>query len=258
VLEDWHAALRRIERTIEVKRAMGRPERDIAGNRFNRANVLTEFSGHLGEARAELEALLDVYAGDPARSSSVLSSLANLFNRLNDIPQAVELERRALALREQLPDPRDRAISHNNLAIYLNRIGTPAALAESARHQPAALAHRLAAGLGHDLQTSLRNYAIRFRCARARAAGIDLAVPRLAELLADPAFRPLGLWLDQRGVDRAELQQAIDQALDQARQRAEQMDAEPDTPPAAPPEPSASPLRTLGRAIGRLFGRGKG
>ena len=53
--------------------------------------------------------------------------------------------------------------------------------------------YQLAAGLGRDLQTSLRNYAIDFR--RAHAASTDLAVPRVAELLADPAFYPLDQWL---------------------------------------------------------------
>ena len=119
---------------------------------------------------------------------------------------------------EQLPDPADRAISHNNLANYLERHGTPSALAESPRHQLAALIYRLVAGLGQDLQTSLRNYAIDFR--RAHAAGTELAVPRVAELLADPAFHPLEQWLRQRQVDVAELQAAVDQRLEQARQAA--------------------------------------
>jgi hypothetical protein len=47
----------------------------------------------------------------------------------------------------------------------------------------------LVSGLGQHLQTTLRNYAVRFR--RAHDAGTELLVPRVAELLADPAFRPL-------------------------------------------------------------------
>ena len=116
------------------------------------------------------------------------------------------------------PLPSDRAISHNNLANYLDRSGTPAALAEAPRHRLASFIYQLVAGLGQDLQTSLGNYAIDFR--RAQAAGTPLTVPRVAELLTDPAFRPLDNWLRQRQADVAEVQAAVDQALDMARQAA--------------------------------------
>ena len=199
------------------KRALERPAEDIAATRMNRANVLRKL-GRFGEAKAELEDCLQVFQNDPARRARVLSSLADLFDEQGDVAQAITQERRALALCEQLPDPGDRAISHNNLANYLERSGTPSALAESPRHQLAALIYRLVSGLGQDLQTSLRNYAIDFR--RAHAAGTELAVPRVAELLADPAFRPLDDWLRQRQADVAEVQAAVDQVLDQARQLA--------------------------------------
>jgi hypothetical protein len=117
-----------------------------------------------------------------------------------------------------LPDPESRAISHNNLALYLERSGAPSALAESPRHRLAALIYLLVAGLGQYLQTTLRDYAIDFR--RAQAAGTLLTVPRVADLLADPAFRPLDDWLRQRQADVAEVQAAVDQALDMARQAA--------------------------------------
>ncbi|HWX43345.1 MAG TPA: hypothetical protein VN345_19540, partial [Blastocatellia bacterium] len=55
---------------------------------------------------------------------------------------------------------------------------------------------------------------------RAQSAGTTLTVPRVAELLADPAFRPLADWLRQRQVDLDELQGVVDQFLDQARQAA--------------------------------------
>ena len=44
--------------------------------------------------------------------------------------------------------------------------------------------------------------------------------PRVAELLADPAFHPLEQWLRQRPVDVDELQTGVDQLLEQVRQRA--------------------------------------
>jgi hypothetical protein len=172
--------------------------------------------GRFGEAQVELEACLPVFVNDPAKRAAVISSLANLFYNRGDVSQAINQEHRALAFREQLPDPRDRAISHNNLATYLERSGTPSALAEAPRHRLAALVYRLVAGLGQSLQTSLGNYAIDFH--RAQAAGTQPAIPRLAELLADPAFRPLDEWLRRRGVDVDELQAAVDQFLEKARQ----------------------------------------
>ena len=72
--------------------------------------------------------------------------------------------------------------------------------------------------MGQNLQASLRNYAMDFECAR--ATGTKLVVPRVAELLADPAFHPLEEWLHKRQVNMDELQAALDQSLEQARQAA--------------------------------------
>ena len=220
-LNDWESALRRTDAVLEVKRALQRPAEDIARNRMNRAVELGRLR-RFGEAKAELEECLQVFQNDPARRARVLGSLADLFDEQGDVPQAIVQERRALALREQLPDPSDRAISHNNLANYLERSGTPSALAESSRHQLAALVYRLVSGLGQDLQTSLHNYAIVFR--RANAAGSPLVVPRLDELLADPAFHPLKEWLRLRQADVADVQAAVDGFLEQARQLALKQD----------------------------------
>lgn len=217
--KDWESALRRLDATLEVERALKRPAEDIGATRFNRANALGRLH-RFGEARAELESCLPLFQNNPEMNAKVLGSLANLFDEQGDVAQAIIQQRRALALCEQLPDPADRASSHNNLANYLDRHGTPPALAESLRHQLAALIYRLVAGLGQDLQTSLRNYAIDFR--RARANGTTLVVPRVTELLADPSFDPLDQWLRQRQMDVAELQAAVDQFLAQARQAAEQ------------------------------------
>jgi tetratricopeptide (TPR) repeat protein len=215
--KDWEPALRRIDDMLEVKRALERPAEDIAGGRTNRAIVLRHL-GRFGEAQTELEVCLQVFQNNPTGSSVVLSSLAALFDDQGDVVQAITQERRALALCEQLPDPYACAISHNNLADYLEHRGTPSALAESSRHQLAALIYRLVAGLGQHLQSSLRNYAVRFR--RAQAAGTLLTVPRVAELLADPVFRPLDDWLRQRQVGVAEVQAVVDRALDMIRQAA--------------------------------------
>jgi tetratricopeptide (TPR) repeat protein len=214
---DWESALGRLDTVLEVKHALERPAEDVAADRFNRATVLLRL-GRFGEARAELEDCLQVFQNKPKERAAVLSSLAGLFYEQGDVPQAITQERRSLSACEQLPDPEDRANSHHNLAIYLARQGTAPSLAESTCHRLADLMYCLVAGLGQDLQTSLHNYVIIFR--RARAAGNEVAVPRVAELLANPAFHPLDLWLRQRQVNPAELQMAVDQCLEQARQAA--------------------------------------
>jgi tetratricopeptide (TPR) repeat protein len=218
-MEDWPACLRCMDETLEAEHALGRPVEEIARKRVNRATVLMRIPGRMDEAKAELEACLTLFESDPATSATVLSSLAAVLKRQDDIPQAIIQERRALAIREQLPNPADRAISHNNLANRLERSGTPSDLAESSQHQLASLIYNLVAGLVMSLKTSLNNYAIRFR--RARAAGSVLAVLRVEELLADPAFAPLAQWLSKREVPIDQLQSAVDQHLDQARQDGE-------------------------------------
>lgn len=213
--EDWNSALRRLDAVLEVKRALQRPEEDIARDRTNRANVLKNL-GRFAEARAELEACLALFQNNPASSAKVLGSLANLFVTQGDVAQAITQQRRALALREHLFDPSDRAISHGNLANSLERQGASSALAEASCHELASLIYFLVSGMGQHLQTWIHNHAIRFR--RANAVGTVLAVPRVAELLADPAFHPLDQWLRQRQVDVAELQAGIDQLLEQVQQ----------------------------------------
>lgn len=215
--EDWASALRRLNAVLEVKRALERPAENIGGTRMNRANVLKNL-GRFNEARAELEACLPLFQNKPDLSQKVFSSLADLFSRQGDVAQAITQERRALALCEQLPDPADRAMSHGNLTTYLERQGIPSALAEARRHDLATLIYFLVSGMGQHLQTWVNNYAIRFRSAH--AAGTELAVPRVDQLLADPAFAPLDQWLRKRQVPLDKLQSDVDQFLAQARQAA--------------------------------------
>jgi hypothetical protein len=74
------------------------------------------------------------------------------------------------------------------------------------------------------LETTAQNFGqpgelIRFRSAH--AAGAVLTVLCVAELIADPVFRPLDQWLRRRQVNPAELQAAVNQFLEQARQEDE-------------------------------------
>lgn len=217
--ENWSAALPHLEALLAVKRGLGRPEEDIAGDRMNRANVLRKLN-HYDEVQSELEACLAILQHDPAASARVLNSLAGLFAQQGDVNAAIQQARRALALCEHLPAPHERAISHHNLAIYLERKASATAMSTAPYHQLAGLLYRLVAGLQQDLQSSLNNYAVPFL--RAHAADRDYAVPRIAELLADPAFQPLAQWLSQRAVDLDALQATVDELLEQARQAARQ------------------------------------
>jgi hypothetical protein len=80
----------------------------------------------------------------------------------------------------------------------------------------AALVYQVVARLGEHLKTSRHNYSFDFGLAH--AAGTELVIPRVAELLDDPAFAPLEQWLRLRQVDTTELQAAVDQFLEQVRQ----------------------------------------
>lgn len=211
----WPRALRHLEFALQLELQIGQPEEAIAATRVNRANVLIHLK-RFNEARAELEGCLQLFQGNWGRCASIRSLLAVLSYKQSDIEQAIVQERRALALRDQEQDPKERAISHNNLANFLGRSGSAALVAESSRHQLAALAYRLVAGLGQHLQTSFLSYVVCFH--RAHAAGMGLPVPSLAELLTGPAFRPLEEWLREQREDLVELQAALDEILEQARQ----------------------------------------
>lgn len=215
--DDWKKALAQYDAILEVKRGLKRPDEDIAIDRVNRAVVLAKLDC-FPEARRDLEACLTIFQSDTTRRAAVLSSLSSVFAAQGDLQEAIHQQRRALAIREQLPNPRDRAISHNNLAIYLERSGTPLMFEQSAHHRLAAFVYQLVADLGQDLTIARQNYAVCFR--RAREAGTTLLVPRIIDILADRAFHPLAEWLQGRGVSVEEVQRQVDEALKVAQQLA--------------------------------------
>ncbi len=216
--ENWESALSRLETMLGVEQTLQHPAEDIVNTRINRANVLKKISGRQDEAKAELEACLLLCQKNPAARATVFSSLASLFDKQDDITQAIAQAGRALALRNQLPDPAERVISHGNLCIYLERRRFPEDFTASGRNLLAALLYCLVIDHGQHLQITFHNYTIRFR--HANANGEALAVLRIADLVADPAFAPLEQWLRQRQVSLDALQAAVDDALDKARQAA--------------------------------------
>lgn len=203
----WQACLDILGEIEEVKRGLGASEHELARVRFNICGPLLRL-GKLAEAKAVLEGCLDIFrrAEDVTREANALSALADVWSRLGDPHQALAVERCALALRDRLPDPGNRAISHYNLALYLHATGSPA---EAGPHQLADLAYCLVTGL--DPRGSLHNLAIRIREAAARGDRYDL--PRLADLLATPTLAALRAFLTDRGVPIPNLQADIDARL---------------------------------------------
>jgi tetratricopeptide (TPR) repeat protein len=210
-LEHWQPCLDLLGETEQVQRALGTGEHDIAITRLNRCYPLRKL-GKLDEARAVLEGCLEIYrrVGDVTREARALSGLAAVWNALGDPRQALALERQVLALRERLPDPGYRAISHNNLANFLHATGAPD---EARAHQLAALVYRLVTGL--DTRSWLRYLADRIREAAAQGERFDL--PRLAAVVEAPAFAPMRAFLQERGADLPGLQARIDEIV--AKQR---------------------------------------
>jgi tetratricopeptide (TPR) repeat protein len=171
--------------------------------------------GRLDDAQQVLEASLRVFqdAGDAMAQSTALFALADLWDERGDQTQAIALGRQALAVRNHLPDPMDRASSHANLGKYLETTGQTQA---SQAHQVADAAYLLLTGHGQHLATWLDNLKIRRR--RAAETGDEVLLPPLAEVLNQPEFEPLARFLAQNGVEPAGVQAQIDALLDQARQ----------------------------------------
>ncbi len=210
---DLESALAIVEMMIETKQMLGRPPEDLALDRFNRANAWAAL-GHHGVAKTELEDLLPLFQYDAGMRAIVLSSLADLLDQQGDVAQAINLQRRALVIFEQMPNPEDRARSHAKLSSYLVSTGTPPAVREALLHLIAAILYRVAAGLERELQGSAANYVTLFLVAGSTPEG--KVVPRVSDLLADPAFHPLEQWLRQRKVNLEEFQAAVDRFLKEA------------------------------------------
>lgn len=212
---DWLSALGRLDATLEVQRILCRSEEELNVTRFNRANVLLRFPDRLDEARAELETCLVLFQNNSDIRAKVQRALADLHYQQNDLPQAVAQVRRALVLKTS-PDPVESFVLHANLALYLVRLDPSSNFTEASRHQLASLLYCFVAGLNHNLQTLLNQYASTFH--HSQATGTAPVIPRVAELLADPAFASLAAWLSERKVDVATLQIEIDMLLEQVRQ----------------------------------------
>ncbi len=212
-LERWQPCLDLLAESEQAERDLGETEQKLARTRFNQYGPLTRM-GRLNEAQDILESCLAVFGKEEAIAgqAGAASGLADVWNERGDTRQAAGLERQALVLRNRLPDPADRAISHGNLAAYLEKAGQRP---QAARHELAAGSYFLLCGHGQHLAIWRRNLAIGIR--RAAQAGQCYELPRLADLLADPEFDALQHFLTANRVDPADLQSDLDQLVDQVR-----------------------------------------
>ena len=131
-LERWDACLTLLAEIEQTEREMGASQQEQARARFNQYTPLMKL-GRLAEAQRVVEECLavDREAGDLSGQASDLSALASIWKERGDLAQAIALERQALSIRNRLPDPSDRAISHQHLAFYLENTNK---LEDSMRH----------------------------------------------------------------------------------------------------------------------------
>ena len=214
-LKRWEACLSVLTEIEEIQRGLGEGELELARTRSNRTGPLVRL-GRLDEAQQVLERCLSTFreAGDLPAESKVLLALAGLWDERGDPEQAVDLQRKALAVCNRHSNLEDRSISHGNLAEILDRLG---ASEEAARHRLAAIVYHLVMGHGQFLARQVCNLAISMR--QAAASGESYELPRLAELLARPEFEPLQRTLTERNVGPDELQAGIDEIIEEVRRR---------------------------------------
>ena len=228
VFENWQGCLDLLKESESAKRALGENEVGLARTRFNQYGPLLRL-GQLDEAQRVLEGCLSVFrsAGAVANEARCLSALADLWDERGEIGEAIALERVALDVRNTLPDPGDRAMSHGNLSNYYRRAGQHV---ESLSHDLAAGVYFLATERRDHLATWVHNLKLTAR--EALASGDRYTLPRLDDILAEGEFATLRQFLDNRGVDRAALQAELDRLMEQAHEQASSSAAVPgDLPP---------------------------
>jgi len=210
-LERWQTCLNLLDEQEKVKRERGESEHEIARTRVNQHRPLIKL-GRITKTKEVLQKCLEIFraAQDIVFESKALSGLALVWDRNDDVPQAIELERAALDLKNGLPDPGDRAISHQSLWYYLEKFGQ---VEEAKEHLLAALAYRLVIKV--DLRKSVGNLAFSIRQSALRGGQFEL--PRLADLLVTQKFSAFARSLAERDVDLDGLQAKIDEVVEQVR-----------------------------------------
>ncbi len=156
-LEQWQTALELNDAVAKIKVTRGADAVELARTRFNDYFPLLRLN-RFQDARALLEycRAIQEQAHQTVELGRTLSALADLEEQEGNRAAAVGYEKLAFRYRYQAAQPEDIAISHNNLAEYLQRAGAP---------QNEWLAHQLAGGIirvqisSGMLTTSINNLA---------------------------------------------------------------------------------------------------
>ena len=167
----WETALNLGAEILRLRVERGAEPVELASVRFNDCVPLIRLE-RFGAAREVLEACRSAFeqAGEVGNIGKALGGLADLEDKQQNLREAVGFEEIALRYAYQAGDPGDCAISHNNLANYLERSGAAA---------DRVLVHHLAAALiffqtgSGGLSTTLQNLA---------KAGLLDAPPTFAEV----------------------------------------------------------------------------
>ncbi|MDP3589062.1 MAG: tetratricopeptide repeat protein [Methylobacter sp.] len=207
--ENWQGCLDLIQETVDLQKARSDSEHEQARRLFNSYGPLLRLE-RFDQAQAVLEKCLEVdkKADDLAGQASDLSALADLWDERGNHLQAIALERQALALRERLDDPQDRAISHGNLANYLAKAGDYPACAA---HSLALVIYCILTGHRQGLKTALSNHVIAIK--EAAETGASYRLPLLQELARQSEFAVLRDFIQARGQAIEALQAAVDELL---------------------------------------------
>jgi hypothetical protein len=182
----WDAALALNAERVQAKQARGADALEVARARFNdygpllRLRRYDDARGLLLGCRAVFEAERDILG-----LGKVYSALADLEDKTGDRPAAVRFQEIALGYSYQAGQPEDCAISHNNLAEYLKRLGADPAAVLAHRLAAAAIRLQTQSGL---LPTTLRNLA---RSDLPAAPPAFAAVAAQVEKIEGVRFRPL-------------------------------------------------------------------
>ena len=149
-LGEWQQCLDLNAAILASMRARGASAYEIIRIRFNDAGPLIEL-GRVADAERILLETQQAYEdqNDIAGLQQVLSTRAVLEKRRKRPQQALELERTAIRLAYVRPEPQDIAISHQQLAGYLQMAGADPA-AGRAHLLAAALLYQLS-GMTHEL-----------------------------------------------------------------------------------------------------------
>jgi tetratricopeptide (TPR) repeat protein len=177
---EWSQCLELNAEKVASMRGRGAGVHEATRFRFNDAGALIRL-GRLAEAErllAECQRVFEDHADIPMLGI-VLSARADLESHRGNNRAAADLERAALRLSYARPEPRNIAISHHNLAIYLGRLGDDRATRRA--HRLAAALIRQLAGMSHYLVGTIRALTYEMR----EDGGTDPSLPStVAQVIA--------------------------------------------------------------------------